>query len=83
MKPTDLPDRLDQAADHAEEPLAWLLAEASDRICDLEAQLLRLRAAIVQHRSRRDWIGGKESCDRDLWSHIADVPWGPAPKGDG
>ena len=74
-----------------------LVDMAAERICALEEEVLalrsrceksesvvrRLRSAIVRHRGRRDFMGGKEQCDRDLWAEVADVPWGKPVRGDG
>lgn len=91
-----LPDRLDDAV-LEDRPRADLLAEASDRIVELEEQLLKaqgdanfykarvhkLRSAIVGHRGQRDWHGGKIQADLTLWQMVNDVPWGEPIKGDG
>ena len=71
-----LPDRLEASGTD-------LGREAADRIVDLEIQVMKLRSAIVGHRGRRDFMGGKEQCDLDLWAVVADVPWGNPVKGDG
>jgi hypothetical protein len=64
---------------------------AADRICELEAEVLalrtaadRLRSAVRGHRGRRDFMGGMEQCDRDLWTEVlGDGAWGAGIKGDG
>lgn len=71
-----LPHRLDASGTELDQ-------EAADRIVDLETQVLKLRSAIVRHRGRRDFMGGKEQCDLDLWDVVADVPLGGPIKGDG
>jgi len=92
-----LPDDLLSAAGWTDSANARLLRSAAERICALEEQAVRdakavndltelikeLRWAIVRHRGRRDFMGGKEQCDRDLWAVVADVPWGDPVKGDG
>jgi hypothetical protein len=67
-----------------------LIDLAAERICELEEELLAerkaastLRGGIVRHRGRRDFMGGKEQCDYDLWGLVDDVPWHRSIKGDG
>ena len=48
-----LPDRLDDAV-LEDRPRADLLAEASDRIVDLEVEVFRLRAQLAQLREETD-----------------------------
>ena len=81
-----LPDDLLSAKDANDDGQYWdptLLSLASQRICELEEQLLRLRRAVAAQRAHRDYVGGKIASDVELWEHIADVPWGKQIKGDG
>jgi hypothetical protein len=78
---------LDDLAENFE--MRALMRLAAQRICDLEEELIsarselhKLKMAVALHRASRDWIGGKERCDRELWEHVADVPWHDV-KGDG
>lgn len=53
------------------------ITQLNNEVTALEAQVRILRSAIVSHRGRRDWVGGKIEADHDLWAHVADIPWGP------
>jgi hypothetical protein len=85
-----LPDDL-LAAAHARPGAAELLRSAAERICALEEEVLalrreadRLRGLVRGHRGRRDFMGGKEQCDLDLWTAaLGDGPWGRDVEGDG
>ena len=88
-----LPDDLLSARHAIDIGAYWntgLVDLAAERICALEEQVLalrqeadRLRGAVRGHRGRRDFMGGKEQCDLDLWEYVADVPWGKQIEGDG
>ena len=86
-----LPDDLLSAANWTDSANAGLLRSAAQRICALEEEVLalrqeadRLRGAVRGHRGRRDFMGGKEQCDLDLWDAVlGDGPWGKQIKGDG
>lgn len=86
-----LPDDLLSAAGWTDSVNAGLLRSAAERICALEEEVLalrqeadRLRSAVRGHRGRRDFMGGKEQCDLDLWTAVLGVgPWGKDVKGDG
>ena len=79
-----LPDDLLAAAAAADDETSRLLRAACDRICDLEEERFKLRSAVRGHRGRRDFMGGKEQCDLDLWTAVlGDGPWGKDVKGDG
>ena len=85
-----LPDELLDEAQDAEH-LALLLIAAAERICALEEEVLalrqeadRLRGAVRGHRGRRDFMGGKEQCDLDLWTAVlGDGAWGKDIGADG
>ena len=79
---TTLPDRLDAAAQELPEQ-AGLLTEASDRICELEEELLRLRCAVAAHRNANSFNGELRPSDGRLYDALGDLPWGKAIKGDG
>lgn len=51
------------------------ITQLNNEVAALEAQVRILRSAIVAHRGNRDWVGGKIEADRDLWAHVADIPW--------
>lgn len=60
-----------------------LLARASDRICELEEELLRLRCAVLLHRgTKSNWTADADEADERLWLSVADFPPGTI-KGDG
>jgi len=89
-----LPDDLLSARHAIDIGAYWntgLVDLAAERICALEEEVLalrqeadRLRGAVRGHRSRRDFMGGKEQCDLDLWvAVLGDGLWGKDVKGDG
>lgn len=71
------------AADHLVEAAETL--EALDvEVAELRQEVDRLRGLVRSHRGRRDFMGGTEQCDRDLWTAVlGDGPWGRDIKGDG
>lgn len=74
-----LPDRLDEQAQDCLElglkAAAQLNIDASNRICELEQEVLRLRSKIVIHRGERtSTVGGIHNCDRRLWEVLGDLP---------
>lgn len=90
-----LPEDLMAAAELDDMPenrdMRELMRAAAERICALEEEVLalrqeadRLRSAVGSHRARRDFMGGREQCDLDLWTAVlGDGPWGKDVKGDG
>lgn len=83
---TSLPDDLLAAQECAEVGKHFdtgLLARASDRICELEEELLRLRCAVAAHRNANSFNGELRPSDGRLYDALGDLPWGKDIKGDG
>lgn len=89
-----LPDDLSSARHAIDIGAYWntgLIDLAAERICALEEEVLalrqeadRLRGAVRGHRGRRDFMGGKEQCDLDLWTAVlGDGAWGKQIEADG
>ena len=89
-----LPDDLLSARHAIDIGAYWntgLVDLAAERICALEEEVLalrqeadRLRSAVRGHRGRRDFMGGKEQCDLDLWTAVlGNGPWGKEIGADG
>lgn len=83
---TSLPDDLLAAQECAEVGKHFdigLFTLASDRICELEEELLRLRCAVAAHRNANSFNGELRPSDGRLYHALGDLPWGKAIKGDG
>ena len=89
-----LPDDLISARHAIDIGAYWntgLVDLAAERICALEEEVLalrqeadRLRSAVRGHRARRDYMGGHDMVDLDLWTAVlGDGPWGKQIEGDG
>ena len=89
-----LPDDLLSARHAIDIGAYWntgLVDLAAERICALEEEVLalrqeadRLRSAVRGHRARRDFMGGREQCDLDLWTAVlGDGAWGKEIGADG